>query len=307
MLALVATGNGYRAERREVEEPQPRADEAIVAVRAISLNRGEVTALGSATEGARLGWDVAGEVTTPARDGTGPREGARVVGLARSGGWAERVALRTHMLAPIPDALSFESASTIPVAGLTAWRALQAAEVVNDKRVLVTGASGGVGRFAVQLAGCHLGAHVTAVVGSAARGEGLRDLGAEEVVVGMPSRGEYDVILESVGGASLARSLELVASRGWIVAFGTSSHESTTFDIGPFFRKGGAHVYGLAVFEEMAHHRSGTRDLGYLADLMAHGALDAQIGLVTGWTDADRAFDSLMGRQVRGKAVLRVE
>ena len=307
MRALVATGTGYKAELREVEEPTPRADEAVVAVRAFSLNRGEVTALGAAGDGARLGWDVAGEVVTPARDGTGPKEGARVVGLARSGGWAERVALRTHMLAPMPAALSFEAGSTIPVAGLTAWRALQAAEVVNDKRVLVTGASGGVGRFAVQLAGCHLGAHVTAVVGRASRGDGLRDLGADDVVVGMPTRGEYDVILESVGGPSLARAFELVSSHGCIVTYGVSSHEPTTFDVGPFFRKGGARVYGLAVFEELAHQRSGTRDLGYLADLMAHGALDPQIGQVTGWGDADRAFDALMARQVQGKAVLRVE
>jgi NADPH:quinone reductase-like Zn-dependent oxidoreductase len=307
MLALVATGNGYDAELREVDEPKPRADEAVVAVCAVSLNRGEVTALGAATEGARLGWDVAGHVVTAARDGTGPKEGTRVVGLTRSGGWAQRVALRTHMMAAIPDALSFEAAATVPVAGVTAWRALQAAEVVDDKRVLVTGASGGVGRFAVQLAGCHLGAHVTAVVGSAARGDGLRDIGAEEVVVGMPARGEFDVILESVGGPSLGRALELVASHGFIVAFGVSSHAPTTFDVGPFFRKGGVRLYGLAVFEELAHQRSGTRDLGYLADLMAHGTLDPQIGLVASWTDANGAFDALMNRQVPGKAVLRVE
>jgi NADPH:quinone reductase-like Zn-dependent oxidoreductase len=307
MLALVATGNGYRAELREVEEPQPRSDEAVVAVRACSLNRGEVTTLGASDDGARLGWDVAGEVVTTARDGTGPREGTRVVGLVRRGGWAQRVAVRTHMLAPMPSTLSFDAASTVPVAGLTAWRALQAAEVVNEKSVLVTGASGGVGRFAVQLAGCHLGAHVTAVVGSTARSDGLRDLGADEVVIGMPARGEFDVILESVGGPSLARALELVASHGCIVCYGVSSHEPTTFDVGPFFRKGGARLYGLAVFEELAHQRSGTRDLGYLADLMAHGALDPQIGLVAEWTDADRAFGALMAREVQGKAVLRVE
>ena len=97
MLALVATGRGYETELRDVDEPQPRADEAIVAVRAISLNRGEVAALGRASEGARLGWDVAGEVVTSARDGTGPKQGARAVGLTRAAGWAERVAVRTHM------------------------------------------------------------------------------------------------------------------------------------------------------------------------------------------------------------------
>jgi NADPH:quinone reductase len=307
MLSLVATGNGHEAELREVEEPQPRADEAVVAVRSVSLNRGEVVALAASEEGTRLGWDVAGEVVTPAADGTGPPAGTRVVGLARGKGWSERVALRTHLLAPIPASLSFDAAATIPVAGLTAWRALQAAEVVNQKRVLVTGAAGGVGRFAVQLAGEHLGATVTAVVGSKERGDGLRELGAAEVVVGMPQRGEYDVILESVGGASLTRAFELIAPHGCIISYGVSSHEQTTFDIGSFFRKGGARLYGLAVFEELAHHRSGTRDLGYLADQMAHGALDPQIDLVAGWGDANPAFEALMSRQVLGKAVLRVE
>src|SRR5690606_23956148 len=62
MLAMVATGQGYTVELQEVDEPQPRSNEAIVEVRAISLNRGEVMALGAAAEGTRLGWDVAGEV-----------------------------------------------------------------------------------------------------------------------------------------------------------------------------------------------------------------------------------------------------
>lgn len=307
MLAMVATGQGYTVELREVDEPQPRSNEAIVEVRAISLNRGELMALGAAAEGTRLGWDVAGEVLVPAADGSGPAAGTRVVGLARAGGWAEHVALRTHLMAPIPTTLSFEAAATIPVAGLTAWRALQVAEVVNDKRVLVTGAAGGVGGFAVQLAGRHLGAHVTGVVGRASRGEGLRELGADEVSIGMPERGEFDVILESVGGASLSRAFELIAPRGCIVSYGVSSHEPATFDPGSFFRKSGTRLYGLAIFGELAHHRSGTRDLGYLADLMAHGALDPQVGVIESWRDAHGVFDALMSREVPGKAVLRVE
>lgn len=306
MQALVAVGGRIDAAVQEVENRTPRPHEALVRVRATSLNRGELRALEEAPAGARLGWDVAGEVLEPAADGSGPAAGTRVVGLVQSGGWAELVAVRTDQLAPIPDDLSFEAAATLPVAGLTAWRALQVPSTVQDKRVLVTGAAGGVGRFAVQLAGAHLGAQVTAVVGSEAAA-GLRELGAHDVVVGMPEDGAYDVILESVGGESLTRAIDLLARRGCIVSFGASGGDVATFDVRAFYRKGGAQLYGLLVFEEIAYHQSGALDLGYLADLMAHGGLDPQIGLTASWHDAGRVFEALRSRQVAGKATLRLD
>jgi NADPH:quinone reductase len=306
MLALVATGRAGELELREVDDPVPRPNEALVAVRATSLNRGEVRSLASAKPGARPGWDLAGVVLEPAVTGGGPPAGARVVGLARSRAWAERVAVDTEWLAHLPDAVTFEAAAALPVAGVTAWRALQIPERIDRQKVLVTGAAGGVGRFAIQLAS-HLGAYVTAVVGSEARGEGLRELGAEDVVVGMPESGPYDVVLESVGGESLARALELIAGRGCVVSYGVSNGSSTTFDVGPFFRKGGPRLQGLYVFEEIAHHRSGTLDLGYLAEQVGHGALQVEVGLTTSWRRPKAALDALMDRRVRGKAVLVID
>src|SRR3954447_1179368 len=190
MKALVASPNAEgNLELLDLDDVEPRPHEALVDVKAVSLNRGEVRALLDAEPGWRPGWDVAGVVSTPAGDGSGPKPGTRVVGLVSSGAWSERVAISTRMLAELPADVSFEAASTLPVAGLTARKAVEMS-VIDGHRVAVTGAAGGVGRFAVQLAAQN-GAHVTAVVGRPERAAGLAELGAADVVVGsLPPDGE---------------------------------------------------------------------------------------------------------------------
>jgi NADPH:quinone reductase len=153
MRALVSRPDAPYAELADVADPQPRRDEALVEVKAFSLNRGETKRLASMAPGSITGWDVAGVVRAAAADGSGPPAGARVVGMVGRGAWAELAAVRTDVLAELPDAVSFEQAATLPVAGVTALRALEVVGFVLGKRVLVTGASGGVGRFAIQLAG----------------------------------------------------------------------------------------------------------------------------------------------------------
>jgi len=103
-----------------VAAPVPDRGGAVVRVRAISLNRGEVRRAGVAAAGWRPGWDLAGEVERAAADGSGPRVGARVVGLLPEGAWAERVAVPAHTLAELPEKVTFSQAATLPVAGLTA-------------------------------------------------------------------------------------------------------------------------------------------------------------------------------------------
>ena len=115
MLAVVNTPSApIPVELREVAEPEPAADEAIVAVHAFSLNRGELPLLASRPEGWRPGQDIAGVVVRAAADGSGPKEGTRVVALADGGGWAQRVAAPTARMAALPDNVSFASAATLP-------------------------------------------------------------------------------------------------------------------------------------------------------------------------------------------------
>lgn len=223
------------------------------------------------------------------------------------GAWAERAAVRIDHLAEIPGPLSFETAATLPVAGLTAVGLLSAAGSLLGLRVAITGAAGGVGRLAIQLAHA-AGAHVTAIVGRPERGEGLRDLGADEVTVGLSPDGDpFDLILESAGGGSLGAAVARVAPRGTIVSFGNSSGEATTFDPRAFYRKGGPTMLGYLVTNELLEGRIGSSRLSALAALVVDGRLEPGIAVRAPWTQAGRAIDALLQRRVDGKAVLTVE
>ncbi len=306
MRALVSRPNAPYAELADVPDPRPDPDQAVVAVRALSLNRGECKRLATMEPQTVAGWDLAGEVVQAAANGTGPAVGARVVGMVVSGGWAQRVAVSTEFLAQLPDEVSFEQAATLPVAGLTALRSLERGGFVLGKRVLITGASGGVGRFGIQLA--HLaGAHVTAV---ARRTEGLTELGADEVLQELdadPAQPGFDVILDAIGGPVLGTCLQRVVPGGTVVSFASTLTDPVSYPTRELFaRAPGARLYGLYIFAELQHTRSAAADLRRLADLIAAGRLDPQIDLTHSWDHAADAIDALLDRRVAGKAVLTI-
>src|SRR2546430_3468950 len=126
MLALINSPNAAApVELREVPEPQPAQNEAVVEVRAFSLNRGELRLLQMRPEGWRPGQDISGVVVQPAANGSGPEAGARVVALTDNAGWAQRAAVPAHRMATLPDHVLLEEAPALPVAGLTALRTVR--------------------------------------------------------------------------------------------------------------------------------------------------------------------------------------
>jgi NADPH:quinone reductase len=293
---------------RSVPEPVPDRRDAVVRVRAISLNRGEVRRSSMAAAGWRPGWDLAGEVERPAGDGSGPRAGTRVVGLLPEGAWAERVAVPVQALAELPDKVTLAQAATLPVAGLTALHALGRCQGgLLGRRVLVTGATGGVGDFAVQLARLG-GAHVTASARRTEQAPALRQLGAHEVVVGddIPSSPRYDLVLESVGGRTLGTALAALEPGGVCVTLGVSASAEVTFDARQFFIAGRTALHGFYLFAELGREPAG-RGLGRLADLVAAGQLAPHISLERPWREIGQVAQDLMDRRFAGKAVLTLD
>lgn len=296
MLAVVNTPSAAsRTELRQVDDPVPGPGEALIEVRAFSVNRGELSLLRNRPDGWRPGQDVAGVVLS------GPHQGERVVANLEWEGWAQRAVARPSRMAVLPDEVTFEQAASLPIAGLTALRTLRLGGSLLGRAVLVTGASGGVGRFAVELA-AGSGAHVTAV---ARRTEGLAELGASQVVTDIAdAEGRHDLILESVGGPSLAAAFGLVAPRGTIVLLGNSTNEPTPVNFFDFF---GHEDADLRLFHSYFQGDDFTTDLTVLVGLIAAGRLHPQLGVVESWRNLDAVLDRLAAREVDGKAVLLVD
>jgi NADPH:quinone reductase-like Zn-dependent oxidoreductase len=288
-------------ELAQVPEPVPREDQALIAVEAYSVNRGEIYLLEAPRAGWRPGQDVAGRVLEPAGDGSGPSAGTRVVGHAWDGGWAPRVPVATESLAVLPEEVSAVTAATLPLAGLTAIRLLRAAGPLASRRVLITGASGGVGHNVVELAAAQ-GAQVTAVCSSAERGRRLRALGAAEVVESVEdTSGPFDIAMESVGGRSLAAALERMSPRGTVLWFGQASLRPSEID---FFAIPGR--VAIRRFAYWPHDEPDRIDLTTLVGLVASGRLHPEIGLQADWRETPQALISLRDRRIRGNAVLTV-
>jgi NADPH2:quinone reductase len=312
MRAMVVTPSAPgRLALQAVAMPQPATHEALVRVAAIALTPYEVKALASAEAGTRPGWEFAGTVERAAANGSGPHAGTRVAGFLDTGAWAEWLAVPTAALGVLPEGVSFAQAATLPIAGLTALYALERGGPLLGRSVLITGASGGVGQFAIQLARQGGAAQVVGVVRSAAHAEAARAAGAQEVVIGADNTGAqrfgpYDIILESVGGASLASALPLVAEGGTCIAFGTTGGGESTITVWDLYGRGGVSLYGFLINYEVKH-KPIAEGVPRLARMVADGTLRTSIGVQAPWTEIARVGHDLLERRFTGKAVLQVD
>lgn len=305
MKALIpARRPGALVEVADVAMPQLQPGEALVKVEAFSVNRGEIFLLEDPGSSTRPGKDIAGLVVQAAADGTGPCAGQRVVGHPEAGGWAEYAAVPAGSLAPIPDSISAIQGAALPLAGLTALRLLRIAGNITGQRILITGASGGVGHYVTELA-ASAGAEVTAVTASAERGKRLADLGAAAVIHNITETGtSYHLILESTGGRNLPLALDRLTHRGTLIWFGQASRTPATLSFFDILRGSGS-----VTIRPFAYYDCGTpygEDLAILVRLVATGRLHPEIGRVASWADTADTLTDLSERRIRGNAVLTI-
>ncbi|MCP2264225.1 NADP-dependent oxidoreductase [Promicromonospora thailandica] len=289
------------------EQPDPHIgpDTVLVRVRAASVNPVDWKVREGALQGlidthlpAIPGWDVAGVVEQVGLDTPEYQVGDEVYGYVRKdvvqgGTFAELVAAPVRTLARKPASLTFEEAAAVPLAGLTAYQAVQRAGVREGRTVLVHAAAGGVGAFAVQIARA-LGAHVIGTA-SEANHEFLRGLGAEPVTYGdgLADRVRalapdgVDVALDLVGSGAVATSAEVLADGGTIASITDATART---------EHGGQYVWV----------RPSTADLDALTALFDSGKLSVEVAQVFDLADTAEAHRASESGHTRGKIVVRV-
>ena len=253
-----------------------------------------------------LGVDVAGTVEAVGRDVTQFRPGDEVFGVA-PGSLAEYACARENSIVAKPKQVTFEQAAAVPIAGLTALQALRdTGKLQAGQRVLINGAAGGVGTFAVQIAKA-LGAEVTGVC-STANVERVRSIGADHVVDYTRddfarSGRRYDVLLDNVGNRSLSDCRRVLHPRGVYVMVGGPK---TGPLLGIMFRMLGAMVVFRAAGRKAAPAmaRRNKSDLQTLSDLLAEGKITPVIDRTYPLTDTRDAFRHLGRGHARGKIVI---
>jgi len=320
MRAIVqrAYGNADALSLGEVDRPEIGASDVLVEVRAAGLDRGTWHLMAGLPYAVRLGFglrgpkhpviggDVAGVVVATGADVTRVAPGDEVFGIGR-GSFAQFTAAPKDKLALKPPSLTFAQAAAIPVSGLTALQGLTAAgRLQAGQHVLVIGASGGVGTFAVQIAKA-LGADVTGVC-STGKVELVRSIGADHVIDYRTedfagTEASYDLILDLAGNAPLSRLRRALAPTGTLVIGGGEDGGSWT---GGFDRQLRALALSRFVGQRMTtfvckEHFAG---LERLSAFVEDGRLRPVIERTYALADVPDAMRRLAGGRVRGKLVI---
>lgn len=253
---------------------------------------------------ASLGGEVAGEIVALGPDVTGFLVGERVTGLCFGDGYADYSLLHTSMASRIPDGASCAQAVALVRCGLVALGAYEAARPAEGESVLVTGAASGVGHLALQIARARGASRVVAAVGSPAKADFVRALGADEVVVyGQESWGEpVDIVLDAVGGELLSPAVAALAPGGRLVAYSSGGGSIQAYDL----LVGAKSVIGFQMALIARHQpelmERWRRELWAMAD---DGRLRPRIHAELPLEDAAKAHEIVESRANQGKVVLR--
>ena len=308
MKAIVqdAYGEAEVLRLEEVAVPDIGADEVLVAVRAAGVDRGAWHVMTGLPYLGRLGFglrrprnrvrglDLAGTVEAVGANVTRLHKGDEVFGTGR-GAYAEYARARADHLVPKPAHLTFEQAAALPTSGATALHALRHP----GDRVLIIGAGGGVGTFAVQLAKAR-GAHVTGVCSTAKAGV-VRQMGADQVIdyTREPLTGRYDLILDIAGNRSLSTLRALLTPRGTLVIVGGESG-------GDFSGGMNRQLRALAMSPFIGQRLTTLIAVPDLADLEVLGGLTPAIDRVFPLAEVPEAIRYVAGGHARGKVVVTV-
>lgn len=309
MLAVVTEPqHTERLVFRKIPVPIPASNQALIRVKAFSLNQGETRTALNATDRYTPGWDFAGVIECAAADGSTPKTGTHVFGYVARGSWAEYLVANGSLMAEIPEGVSDVQAATLPIAGLTAIGCLDASGTVSNRSLLITGASGGVGRFACQLASM-AGAKIFAVsrrpgLLQQLQADGVEPSGIFASVAEAKLAGSYDLVWDSLGGESLAIALTALSRDGTCINYGNSSRQPTSFDV----RMQGWPFHTIkCIWLGREPLPDSTPFLNRLAELVKQNRLRAPVDTVSSWTGIGRAAEMLLNQQVNGKMVLEIE
>src|SRR5438445_2392345 len=309
----------------EIAKPTPTDDQILVKVHAASVNPLDwhfiegtpkiMRAMGVGLrkpKDPRLGVDFAGTVETVGKNVTQFKAGDEVFG-GRDGAFAEYVCPRADRAVALkPANITFEQAAAINIAGITALQAVRdKGKVQPGQKVLINGASGGVGTFAVQIAKSY-GADVTAVC-SARNTELVQSLGADHVIDYTKddftkSDQKYDVILDNVANHSLSESRRVLTPNGIYVMIGGGSANEQGF-VGALGKALNAAVYSRFIKQKMGMMMAqpSTKDLTLLAEMVESGKLKPVIDRTYKLAEVPEAIGSLEQGHARGKVVIVVD
>jgi NADPH:quinone reductase-like Zn-dependent oxidoreductase len=307
-----------------VEKPVPNENQVLIKVRACSLNAFDSYVIRDSWLGrlifglrkprdTRLGQDVAGQVEAVGKNVTQFKPGDEVFGISR-GALAEYACTLERALAAKPPNVSFEQAASLPLAGLTALQGLREGKIQPGQKVLINGATGGVGTFAVQIAKS-LGAEVTAVC-STRNVDLVRSIGADHVIDYTKedftkSDQRYDVIFDNVCNHSFTERRRVLTPKGICVlagmgGAGVKQGQAIRRIVGNLFT-----ARGLSSFTDQKFAQYMTKvskpDLIMLGDLIQAGKLRPVIERTYKLNDAPEALRDLDGGHARGKVVITVK